>query len=723
MQEERDQDLFEETRKFTRRFKLHEQKLEVTKLNDTSHLLKELSEKPPHKYETTGVIAYGGMKLISRLLDKDTHREVAQATLLNPDSDMVTLGKFIREARITANLQHPNIIPIYDIGVEQNHPYFTMKLIDGETLLDITGHLKRKRKEYVEKYKLYDLLRIFRQVINAIIFAHSRGVIHLDLSPGNIVVGRFGEVLVLDWGMAKVVSEHDLHQDKCNDPVFSPQNNIQDVLAQGTPGFMAPEQVRAEFEKYTIQTDIYALGAILYHILTYTLPIEGNSVQEILFNTAQGNIVEPRHRINTPIPSALSAVIMKAMHPSPEERYESARELRNEIDAYLEGRATHAQRASMFTHFWLFCKRNWIVFLLCFTILGLLSAYGIHQLLNEKWAIGHWSAPIYNFNAKDANTDWTKFTFSNEFNIESKDLFIFKNDALEIPPHCTTWFSTLLFPGDLRMRVTTKGQNNFYILWGCSNTQRPENALFPAGCVIAFEGNDIWVGSSPYTTSVPSQLIYKPGALKSFFANSDKNRNIVIQEMNRKIKIFNNNIEILSIENPYPLPPNPQYGIMAGTQNVELQNIMIRSISPEAKSGPYLLPELYMTQNQPKKAFEAYLYIARYSSDENRKLFALRCAMNTILYRSNMIPAPLIKLDEVLKLFPSPAPLTLEDEFYAVKSELFWQFGKFTDAIRMIKLIQEKELKVKISEKLLDYNFDIPHPIKDELFRFMESNK
>lgn len=714
---ERDE-LFNETRKFTRRFKYEDRTIDVSDLSSTEQTIQQLTEKSPNKYEVTGVIAYGGSKLISRLHDKDTHREVAQATLLNPDADTLSLGKFIREARITANLQHPNIIPIYDIGVEQNHPYFTMKLIDGETLLDITEHLKHEHPNYVSQYKLYDLLRIYHQVLNAIIYAHSHGVIHLDLSPGNIVVGKYGEVLVLDWGLAKVIHKDGDTQNRID---MDADEKVNDIMMQGTPGFMAPEQAQSNITQFGERTDVYALGAILYNILTYALPIEGRNLTEIIERTISGDIPEARILKGPSVPIALSAVAQKAMSVNINERYDSVLSLRNDIDAYLDGRATTAQKASYATHLWLFIKRNFLVVSLILLIAILLGAYTMHTLFYDRWNLGHWGAPVYNFNTTDVNSDWSQFGYADAQNNHLSEHFLLKNNILEIPSKHILWFKTSVPEVDKRLRIQVKGNSPFYILWGCTNAPFPEGDQFPAGTIIGIERDSAWVVASPYTFKNPE--FYEQGSVRfaSMFDHWEEGYYVSIHEVNNTITIFRNNIAVLSVKNPYPPAlGNVQIGLKSTNAPLYLMSAVINDVSADDRLSPFAIPRILLSKVANNDAFRLYLNLARATQNEKNKIFAARCAMNLILFRANNIQDPFTRLDEVTQMLPPTLFPEIEHEFYSVKAEVFWIFGRFAESIRVLKLINDLPLQQRIARRLLNYNFAADATILKEISQIAE---
>ena len=231
-------------------------------------VLASLTRKPQDKYKFRKSLGQGGMKVVIQVKDRDTTRNIAMAMLPDaqsrPKQDIL---RFIEEARITASLEHPNIVPVHDIGVDDyGSPYFTMKLIRGENLAAVLRKLHDRNPAYLERYTLDKLLRVFVKVCNGVAFAHSKGVLHLDLKPENIQLGDYGEVILMDWGLAKLVSlpEKDAPDKPEDDPL--PQysaGRTGDGIRKGTPGYMAPEQAAGKNSLKSFRTDIYALGAIL----------------------------------------------------------------------------------------------------------------------------------------------------------------------------------------------------------------------------------------------------------------------------------------------------------------------------------------------------------------------------------------------------------------------------------------------------------------------------
>jgi serine/threonine protein kinase len=324
------------------------------------------------KYTILGLIGAGGMKVVHKVQDKDTTRTIAMATVRGSLREERDLRRFVHEARVTAVLEHPNIVPIHDLGVDAaGRPYFTMKMLEGESLEGILKKIEAGDAAYREKHNLTYLLGIFQKICDAVAFAHSRRVVHLDLKPANVQVSAFGEVLVIDWGLAKFLdSQNETPEENpaAPPPPASPERTLEGAV-KGTPGYMAPEQARGDNSRKDTRTDIYSLGAILYAILTLRSPAAGNEVDRILADTIAGRILPPRARApDRDIPAALDAVAMKALSADPDRRYRSVEELNRDVSAFLRGFATSAQEVGFMTLLWLLIKRHkWTSLLIAFS--------------------------------------------------------------------------------------------------------------------------------------------------------------------------------------------------------------------------------------------------------------------------------------------------------------------------------------------------------------------
>jgi hypothetical protein len=288
-----------------------------------------LAQNPTEKYRLLGEVATGGMKSVRRVLDCNAARHVAMARLKGDAPHSEAARRFLREARITAFLEHPNIVPIHEIGVDEaGNPYFTMKMLGGETLHQILKKRRAGDSDYIAAFPPARLLQIFLGVCNAVAFAHSKGVIHLDLKSANIQVGGFGEVLVLDWGLAKIMGKGTALLDLPPELSGTPAQGM--VL--GTPECMAPEQEAGNHDSLDERTDIHALGALLESMLC-----EGSEER---------------------IPTGLKAVIAKARAAAPAARYSSVEDLAREVRAFVEGFPTQAQEASLLTQFRMLIERH-----------------------------------------------------------------------------------------------------------------------------------------------------------------------------------------------------------------------------------------------------------------------------------------------------------------------------------------------------------------------------
>lgn len=406
-------------------------------------LLSSLTRKPQDKYKFRRSIGQGGMKVVIQVKDRDTTRDIAMAMLPNagnrPKEEIL---RFIEEARITASLEHPNIVPVHDIGVDNyGSPYFTMKLIRGETLASVLRKLHDGDPEYLENYPLDKLLRIFLKVCNGVAFAHSKGVLHLDLKPENVQLGDYGEVILMDWGLARLVSVPEQNTDAAPDPAIPwTDNRTCDGVRKGTPGYMAPEQAAGKNSQKSFRTDVYSLGAILYSILTYCNPLEGNDVKKLLAATVRGAIVPPSQRVpGRLIPAGLEAVVLKAMALQPEKRYSGAKELRNEVLAYLSGHATHAERATWMKKAFLLMRRHRITSIAVAVALLLGLGTGIYAAIDYDLQHGDWIS-VY-------DADFRKEDLSESFSCydaylkEERKIWTRTPDGLKVQPGEWLWLT------------------------------------------------------------------------------------------------------------------------------------------------------------------------------------------------------------------------------------------------------------------------------------------
>ena len=343
-----------------------------------------------NRYAKPEIAGSGAMKNIIRTEDMVSGRVIAKAVLKNPDDDQ-TIESFLREARITAKLQHPNIVPLYDMGLDEDgQPFFTMKLIKGLTLKDILDKLKKEDAEFQQGYSLPKRIDIFLKVCDALAYAHSQGIAHLDLKPENITVCTYGDVVVCDWGLAAVIGDNEGMSISLAESIdyYSKRYFTLCGEIKGTPGYMSPEQAKGGIEDKDERSDIYALGSIFYELLTLKNAIDGEDLKSVISRTIKGTIIAPSmKRPELTIPSSLEAICMKALKLKPEDRYQSVEEIINDIDAYRLGFVTEAEDFSFSKQLYLLYKRNKqiclvAIFLTSVIIVG--SVFFIDSLQTEK---------------------------------------------------------------------------------------------------------------------------------------------------------------------------------------------------------------------------------------------------------------------------------------------------------------------------------------------------
>ena len=293
-------------------------------LEDTDKPLPEVLN-PNTRYMFIGTVATGGKSLIRSCKDLHLGRVVVYKSL-RPEfiNDPIEQRRLLREARVSALLQHPNTVPTYEIGRDrQGNYYFTMKLVHGYTLREIMN--------YRERYDLTQLIEVIEQIAHGLDYAHAHGVAHRDIKPENILVGPFGEVLLLDWGMAKVWRKDGTSDEELDDPLLAHQNSrinkdnksmTGQGNLQGTLCYMSPEQIRRD-PAISFSTDIYSLGSVLYELLAGQTPFTGTHSFEILDAVENQSPPQPSKVSKYPIPRLLEKLALKCLNKDPKQRPES----------------------------------------------------------------------------------------------------------------------------------------------------------------------------------------------------------------------------------------------------------------------------------------------------------------------------------------------------------------------------------------------------------------
>lgn len=298
-------------------------------------LLSQLKEDAD-RYQNKVLLAEGSEKQVFKAYDPLLQRSIAYAVPIRKDDNSAEL--FLREVNVLIALKHPNIVVVHDLGLHQAIPFFTMELVEGESL-----------KTLFHKYSKEDLLDIFVQVCDAINHANAIGIVNLDLKPEHIIIGQHHQVKILDWGLAQKLDGEQGHSQY-----------------GGTPGYMAPEQLDPEY-KAQVATDIYLLGSLLYSILFGKPPIEGQNLAEVVKNTKFGQH-SPHHQLE----QGLNSVLLKALALNPSDRYQSAQALREDMVKFRRGYAPLAENAGLGKQLLLLYQRHKMIFRITFlALLGL----------------------------------------------------------------------------------------------------------------------------------------------------------------------------------------------------------------------------------------------------------------------------------------------------------------------------------------------------------------
>ena len=378
--------------------------------------LRQLERQAPAsaRYERGPELARGGMGAIYKVYEESLRRTLAMKVALprgrREDAqpiDPVTMGRFLEEAQVTAQLDHPGIVPIYELSVNAGgQVFFTMKLVRGENLSEIF----RKVKEHAEGFDQTRVLWVLLRACEALAFAHSRGVIHRDLKPANIMVGRFGETYVMDWGVARVLGRADAHDlrlraepprpleeatrigsqrkdDGSSDP-GSPLVTM-DGEVVGTPAYMSPEQAAGKIDQLGPESDVYGMGAILYELfaghMPYVEPGQRTSSRTVLRWVLDGP-PKPIRQIDPGVPPELVAICEKAMAREMSDRYPSMEELAEDLRAYLEQRVVRAHAVGPLAELKKWMLRNKAVAALALILILVVAGLGFGLAWQEKRA-------------------------------------------------------------------------------------------------------------------------------------------------------------------------------------------------------------------------------------------------------------------------------------------------------------------------------------------------
>jgi len=285
-------------------------------------LLEAIRDAQRDRHRPQGVIAVGGMGSVEGVHDRLLERRVVLKRIhANLANDPTQASMFVREARVTGQLAHPSVVPVHDLGADpEGHLYYTMERVEGRTLEDWVQALPPGP---LDRSVLFDLLEVVVRVCDALRYAHAAGILHCDVKPANVMVGEFGQVYLMDWGIARFAAEESLREPGTGEMT-------------GTPAFMAPEQARNE--PVDERADVFAAGALIYFILTRRPPFQGQGVVDTLVNAVLCTFPPPDQVPGTGrIPPALTRILMRAMAAKREDRYRDAGELRDALVRFMRG--------------------------------------------------------------------------------------------------------------------------------------------------------------------------------------------------------------------------------------------------------------------------------------------------------------------------------------------------------------------------------------------------
>lgn len=310
------------------------------------------------RYALRELIARGGMGVVYAAEDEKLHRRVALKVLDSAGTNAELTQRLIREARILAQLEHPGIVPVHDVGtLPDGRVFYTMKFVEGLRLDQVVKQLD----------SLPQRLRLFLRICDAVAFAHARGVLHRDLKPANVMVGSFGEVLVMDWGLAKILQEPAVAEETVfvsSPKKLSGEEDTQTTVVtghgtvMGTPGYMSPEQERGETERIDARSDVFSLGALLKFVAASSVPATGRR-----------------------LPRALNAICAKASAIEPNSRYAGVSELAADVSRFLDGLPVSAYSENILEKTRRFYQRHQVAILLITAYLAMrfLVLYFFHR--------------------------------------------------------------------------------------------------------------------------------------------------------------------------------------------------------------------------------------------------------------------------------------------------------------------------------------------------------
>ncbi len=507
-----------------------------------------LKEHAPLEGEVIGSIGHflllksigrGGMGEVFLAFDTISGRRVALKRI-RPDllASPQLKSRFVREARITSQLIHPSIIPIYNLHIEPDLVYYTMPFVAGETLKTVLAKAAEQEAHDI-RTAIPPLIRIFLGVLQAVAYAHSRGVLHRDIKPENIIIGTYGQVIILDWGLTKLLEE-----------VEEESSDVEKEMARltrlgkpvGTVPYMAPERVQGK--PASKKTDIYALGVMLYQILTLKLPFARKNMKHFMEIWETEKLVPPEVRAPyRDVPQALSEIVKKCLAPNPEDRYDSCDELISHIESYLEGRSEWFHVASLQME----RKSDW--------------EFQENVLLAEHVAL----------TSATELTDWYSLMISSASFAENVRL----DASITVGPSCSGIGFILCSPSAGMRRTLIDG----YCLWisTAAERARPTTLFRSSTCVV--EAPDVVLKAATHQ--------------------------IRLEKIDQTIKLFLDGVLQLSYTSHIPVV-GTHIGILSQDANFELASCAISTGSQNIMVNCLAVPDAFLTSHNFERALAEY---------------------------------------------------------------------------------------------------------------------
>src|SRR5262245_15332480 len=348
---------------------------------DTIEYVPSAAQLTGERYRSLKFHARGGMGEVWLAQDRRIGRKVAIKKLRGERSGRQ--ARFLVEAQVTGQLEHPSVVPLHDMGIDDNgQPYYVMKFVQGRALGAAIAdfHAKRSGLDWTGDVEFRRLLETFVDVCNAVAYAHSKGVLHRDIKPDNIMLGHFGETLVVDWGLAKVMGQPEDLGHSVVRLSGGTSTATQDGAIVGSPFYMSPEGAQQGAEAIDRTSDVYLLGATLYEILTGKPPRQGSSQWELI-DLAKKSRPTPPRKIDGSVPKALSAICMKAMAFHKEDRYPTPLALVQDVERYLAGEPTSAYREPILVRAarWVRKHRRGLLWAVAAALVATLAVWGMSR--------------------------------------------------------------------------------------------------------------------------------------------------------------------------------------------------------------------------------------------------------------------------------------------------------------------------------------------------------